>query len=66
MTDIFEIHYDGVRMPVRIKWSTQARRLILRMDQTSEGGVLTVPSGTTKKEAVCGGATECGLALRKN
>ena len=53
MADIFEIHHDGVRMPVRIKWSTQARRLILRMDQTSEGGVLTVPSGTTKKEAVC-------------
>ena len=53
MTDIFEIHYDSVRMPVRIKWSTQARRLILRMDQISEGGVLTVPSGTTKKEAVC-------------
>ena len=52
MTDIFEIHYDSVRMPVRIKWSTQARRLILRMDQTSEGGVLTVPLGATKKEAV--------------
>ena len=52
MADIFEIQHDGVRMPVRIKWSTQARRLILRMDQASEGGVLTVPSGTTKKEAV--------------
>ena len=40
-------------MPVRIKWSAQARRLIFRMDQTSEGVLLTVPLGATKKEAVC-------------
>ena len=52
MVDNFEILYEGVRMPVRIKRSTRARRLILRMDQTSEGGVLTIPSGATTKEAV--------------
>ena len=52
MADDFEIFYEDVRMPIRIKWSTRARRLILRIDPTSEGGVLTVPSGATKKEAV--------------
>ena len=51
MAYIFEIQYDGVRMPVRIKWSAQARRLILRMDQTSEGRTHS-PIRATKKEAV--------------
>ncbi len=52
MADVFEILYDGVSIPVRIKWSARAQRLILRLDQISEGGVLTVPSGATRKEAV--------------
>ncbi len=52
MAEDFEILHEGVRMPVRIKRSTRARRLIFRMDQTSEGGVLTIPSGAKKKEAV--------------
>ena len=61
LTDISEIHHDGVCMPVRIKWSTQAGG-IFRMDQTSEGRAHS-PIRDNKKEAVWW--HECGLALRK-
>jgi len=51
MPDTFDIIHEGITMPVRMKRNKRARRLILRLDQHSEGGVLTLPPGATQKDA---------------
>lgn len=43
---------DDVELPVTFKHNAQARRIILRMNPKAEGVLLTVPPGTTKREAL--------------
>lgn len=43
---------EGTELPVLFKRNAQARRIILRMNPKGEGVVLTVPPGTTKREAL--------------
>ena len=52
MPDSFDIVHDGTRIPIRMKRNKRARRLILRLDQESEGGVLTLPVHATQKDAM--------------
>ncbi|MCP5080681.1 MAG: M48 family metallopeptidase [Alphaproteobacteria bacterium] len=43
---------DGTDLPVTFKRNAQARRIILRMNPKGEGVLLTVPPGTTQREAL--------------
>ena len=43
---------DGADLPVTFKRNAQARRIILRMNPKGEGVLLTVPPGTTQREAL--------------
>ncbi|MEM8685964.1 MAG: SprT family zinc-dependent metalloprotease [Pseudomonadota bacterium] len=43
---------DGAETPVTFRRNAQARRIILRMNPKGEGIVLTVPPGTTQREAL--------------
>ncbi|MEM1200329.1 MAG: SprT family zinc-dependent metalloprotease [Pseudomonadota bacterium] len=43
---------DGAEVPVIFRRNAQARRIILRMNPKGEGIVLTVPPGTTQREAL--------------
>ncbi len=43
---------DGAELPVIFKRNARARRIILRMNPKGEGIVLTVPPGTTQREAL--------------
>ena len=46
------LEIDGVELPVVFRRNAQARRIILRMNPKGEGVVLTLPPGTTQREAL--------------
>lgn len=46
------IDIDGYAVPLRVRRNTRARQLILRIDETSGGAVVTIPARTPIRDAV--------------
>ena len=46
------IAYNGHKIPLRLRYNAKAKRIILRVDQETEGAIITLPPYASKTEAL--------------
>ena len=46
------IAYNGHKIPLRLRYNTKAKRIILRVDQETGGAIITLPPHSSKTEAL--------------